>query len=200
MVFGAAAILVIWALHPFAVRLARKNDWTGVRVQTKARLGWAIASGAVLAFVGCVLGFSVAGFVVGAYALVLVLISIADMEARIIPNVLALAAAALGLALSPLLEDVGFVRSILGLAAGAGIFLVLVVVSRGRIGEGDVKLAGALGAMCGLPVVLVALLLGIVGSGLVAIALVAVRVRRAQDICDTCTKPSMPGSISTNAP
>jgi len=57
-----------------------------------------------------------------------------------------------------------------GIAAALLLFLV-VVISRGGMGMGDVKLAGLLGLMAGFPLVFVALFIGILAGGIVAAAL-----------------------------
>ena len=65
---------------------------------------------------------------------------------------------------------------------GAGVLLVLMLViyfaSRGGMGEGDVKLAPALGLWLGLEQGLAALLLAFVGGGIVGLALLACGRRR----------------------
>ena len=55
------------------------------------------------------------------------------------------------------------------------------LISRGGMGGGDVMLAGLIGMVNGFPLVFLALLLGIVGGGLVAIILVILRLRSRKD-------------------
>ena len=64
-----------------------------------------------------------------------------------------------------------FLSALAGGVAGALLLLLVVVLSRGGMGMGDVKLAGLLGLMAGFPLVFVALFVAIWAGGLVAVAL-----------------------------
>jgi leader peptidase (prepilin peptidase)/N-methyltransferase len=70
------------------------------------------------------------------------------------------------------------VSSLVGGAVGLAMFWLIVVVSRGGMGWGDVKLAALIGLICGFPLVLLALILGAVLGGLAALLLLLVRRRR----------------------
>ena len=64
-----------------------------------------------------------------------------------------------------------FLSAMAGGISGALLLLLVVVLSRGGMGMGDVKLAGLLGLMVGFPLVFIALFIGIWAGGLVAVAL-----------------------------
>jgi leader peptidase (prepilin peptidase)/N-methyltransferase len=64
-----------------------------------------------------------------------------------------------------------FLCAMAGGIAGALLLLLVVVLSRGGMGMGDVKLAGLLGLMVGFPLVFIALFVGVWAGGLVAVAL-----------------------------
>ena len=57
-------------------------------------------------------------------------------------------------------------------------FWLIAVVSGGGMGWGDVKLAGLIGLICGFPPVLLALILGAVLGGLVAVLLLVAKKRK----------------------
>ena len=61
--------------------------------------------------------------------------------------------------------------SLLGIALGGGLFLVIILASSGGMGGGDMKLGAMLGAFLGWQLGLVALLLAVLSGGLVAIGL-----------------------------
>jgi len=97
-----------------------------------------------------------------------------DLRSRRIPNALVAAAAAVGCALAALGGPRALLESLLGgLVAGLPL---LGCWARGLVGAGDAKLAFALGVLLGMPWAPVALLWGTVLGGVVAAALVAVRL------------------------
>jgi len=61
------------------------------------------------------------------------------------------------------------------------VMLLPYLISRGGMGGGDVMLAGLIGMVTGFPLVFVALFLGIVGGGLVAVSLLLLRLRTRKD-------------------
>ena len=81
-------------------------------------------------------------------------------------------------AFSFLWTDLGVVSSLIGGAVGfALLFLPYIIYPKG-MGAGDVKLALMIGLMTGFPEVFVALLLAIVGGGLLAILLLALGLKK----------------------
>lgn len=65
----------------------------------------------------------------------------------------------------------GLFNALLGGIVGLGLFLLLAALSRGKLGAGDVKLAGVIGLMTGYPSVLNALIFGVLLGGIAAIFL-----------------------------
>ena len=118
-------------------------------------------------------------------------IAVIDLEQGLILNKVLVPSAAVMLAVAPLWPVLGVERTFLGntgvlaslessLAAGAGaflFFLAIVLVRRGAMGGGDVKLAGVLGLLLGFPGILVAVWLAAISGGLVALALLLLRKR-----------------------
>ena len=88
-----------------------------------------------------------------------------DLAYRRIPNYVTYATAGLGLALSIVNDTVG--SSVLGLVAGVAILLPAFV--HGKMGGGDVKFMGAVGAVGGFPFVLEALAYGFAVASVMAV-------------------------------
>jgi leader peptidase (prepilin peptidase) / N-methyltransferase len=102
----------------------------------------------------------------------LVAVTLTDLERRVIPNKILLAAAVAGLAVAAIGDPSSLPeRTIAAAAAGALLFLVALAYPRG-MGMGDVKLTAVMGFFLGrniAPAVLVALLAGsIVGLTMIA--------------------------------
>ena len=136
------------------------------------------------------------GFVVvSAGASLLLVIAVIDLEHSLILDRIALPAILALLLLSPFWTELGLDRPFLGssdmlastgnsLTAGAGaflLFLVILLTYPPGMGGGDVKLAGLLGLLVGLPEIFVALWIGAVAGGSVAIALLLLRRKGRKD-------------------
>jgi len=67
-------------------------------------------------------------------------------------------------------------------AIGFVFFLIVFLINPKGMGMGDVKLAGLIGLATGLPLVIVALLTGILLGGLVAIVLLLLRLKGRKDV------------------
>ena len=127
-------------------------------------------------------------FAVGALLLaMLIAITAIDLRHQIIPDAITLPGIPLGVIASLCTERPGVgiawlgipagswpgvvADSLLGILAGGGIFLVIILASGGGMGAGDMKLGAMLGAFLGWKLGLLALLLAVLSGGLVAIVL-----------------------------
>ena len=110
----------------------------------------------------------------------LVAISLVDLQVRRIPNPLTVTLALWAAAQMLWLRRPTPAEAGLGLVVGGGLFVLLALARRGAMGAGDVKLAGAMGVLVGYPLVLKALLWGILAGGVGALWLLISRrsVRR----------------------
>jgi leader peptidase (prepilin peptidase)/N-methyltransferase len=140
-------------------------------------------------------GLTGGGLLLALAAALLLALALIDLEHGLVPDRLVLPGALLALLISPLWPLLGVARSLgpmegglgsaLGsVAAGVGallLFLAVVVLSRGRMGWGDVKLAGLIGLLTGVPGVAVALWLAIVAGGAAALLLLGLRRRGMKD-------------------
>ena len=114
------------------------------------------------------------------YTAVLILVIVIDLENRLILDVVTWPGTAVALLLSLVLPDINLLSALLGAVLGYLLFLGIyglakVTFGPGAIGQGDVKLAMLMGAMLGVPQILIALMLGIFIGGIVSGVLLATR-------------------------
>ena len=128
---------------------------------------------------------------VAAATSLLLVVAVIDLERGLILNRIVLPSVVVLLVLAPFWSQLGFAREFPissgmiaslanSLAAGAAGFLVFLLIALAHpqgMGGGDVKYAGLLGLLLGIPGVLVALWGAVVSGGLVAIYLLAMRKR-----------------------
>jgi leader peptidase (prepilin peptidase) / N-methyltransferase len=115
------------------------------------------------------------------YLALLLLIIVIDLENRLILDITTLPGTALALLFSLVLPEINLISAVLGAVIGFLLFLLIYWVAKitfgpGAIGQGDVKLALLMGAMLGVPNILVALVLGIFLGGLISGILLATRL------------------------
>ena len=123
------------------------------------------------------------GFVVMAY------LAVTDIRARIIPNKVVLPATLAAIMLSPWstnLQDTGYVYPVLMSSLG-WLFCVVwmglaAYLSEGRLAGGDIKLAGLIGAMTGMPFAPAALGAGVLMGGIFACWLIVSKRRSVRDV------------------
>lgn len=109
----------------------------------------------------------------------LVVITLTDLERRIIPNKVLMVSAPLALVIGLALDPGGEPeRLIAGLAAGALLLLIAIIYPRG-MGMGDVKLVAVMGLYLGRAVA-PALLIGIAAGALVGLAMILMRGAEAR--------------------
>ncbi len=129
------------------------------------------------------LGPTWAGLRAFALGLLLIAATFTDLETRLIPDRLTLPGLLLGLGLQlhpapgPGLRD-----GLVGALVAGGLFFAIAwlsphVFGREGMGGGDVKLAAMMGAFLGLPLVMVAVFLGVLAGGAAAVLLLACRLR-----------------------
>jgi leader peptidase (prepilin peptidase) / N-methyltransferase len=176
---GLVGLLVGLAVSPVADRIATNAPVRRPlleRVPRSPRFPLvAAASGALAAASGAVYGFTAEAAIAAFFCIVLVIVTRADFEHRLIPNRIVLPGAAVLLVARTIAEPSP--AWALG-AFGAGLVLFLVVLAYpAGLGMGDVKLAVFLGAGLGASVV-VALFAGFLAA-FVPAAAILVRYGRA---------------------
>ena len=121
------------------------------------------------------LGPSVKLIIVATYSAILLLITVTDLEHRLIFNVVILPSILLALAFAFVNEDLTWRAAIVGGAAGFLLSYIAALLARGGLGAGDVTLSALLGVMLGFPHILLSLLLGVLLGGVVVSLLLVTR-------------------------
>jgi leader peptidase (prepilin peptidase)/N-methyltransferase len=126
-------------------------------------------------FVGAYLKFGVGIDLVAACLLLAALVALTaiDLDHQLLPDAITLPGILTGVAANVASPNGSLIDSLIGIAVGSGIFLVIILASGGGMGGGDMKLGAMLGAFMGWKVALVALFLGVVAGGLGAVLFLA---------------------------
>ena len=120
-----------------------------------------------IVFAGDLAGFAMAAIFLAA----LVAITVIDLRHQIIPDAITLPGIVVGLAASFAAGRISWLESLVGVLLGGGVFVVIILVSRGGMGGGDLKLGAMLGAFLGWQALLVALFVAVMLGGISAVAL-----------------------------
>lgn len=137
------------------------------------------ATGVLFALAYLRFGFGRDLLVVSLYLAVLVVVFVIDQRHRLILNVVTYPMAAVALALAAIPPGPGPDRALSGALVYGGFFVLLYAVAAllyrrpDALGMGDVKLAVVIGLMTGLPLAVVAMLLGVLLGALAALAVLA---------------------------
>ncbi|MDQ7857263.1 MAG: prepilin peptidase [Armatimonadota bacterium] len=114
-----------------------------------------------------------------ALAFLLLVITFIDLDHQLILNRLSYPGVLLGLGFAA--AQGRLVPAVLAALGAGGLIAAIVILSRGGMGEGDIKLAAMIGAFLGWPGVAVALFAAFLVGGLVGVGLLALRLRRRRD-------------------
>jgi leader peptidase (prepilin peptidase) / N-methyltransferase len=121
-------------------------------------------------------------FIVAAVLLAtLVVVTAIDLQHQLIPDVITLPGILVGLVANLAIGHVSWLDCVIGIVVGGGLFLVIILVSRGGMGGGDMKLGAMLGAFLGWKALLFALFAAIVLGGLVGVAVLVSGLRGRKD-------------------
>jgi leader peptidase (prepilin peptidase)/N-methyltransferase len=111
----------------------------------------------------------------------LVAIAGIDLEHQLIPDTVTLPGTAVGFLTSFLSPSATWLGSLLGTALGGGLFLVVILASRGGMGAWDMKLGTLMGAFLGYILALAAIFAAVILGGVCAALLLATALRRRRD-------------------
>ena len=112
---------------------------------------------------------------VSIYTAILILITVTDLEHRLIFNVVMLPAILLAVAAAFFTPGLSWGVALVGGAAAFVLAYVAALFSQGGLGGGDVTLSAFLGLIIGFPKVLLSLMFGVFLGGLVALLLLLTR-------------------------
>jgi len=104
-----------------------------------------------------------------------------DLQHQLIPDAITLPGILVGLLLNLATGRMSWVESVIGIFLGGGLFFLIILVSRGGMGGGDLKLGAMLGAFLGWKALLFGLFVAIVLGGVIGTAFLATGVRGRKD-------------------
>jgi leader peptidase (prepilin peptidase) / N-methyltransferase len=115
-----------------------------------------------------------------AFVSLLIIISFIDFDLKIIPDVLSIGGAILGMALSFFRPAVSYKEAFFGILLGGGILFVIAIsyqffAKREGMGGGDIKLLAMIGAFCGIWGVVFTLVFGALAGTVVGIPLMLIK-------------------------
>jgi leader peptidase (prepilin peptidase)/N-methyltransferase len=140
-----------------------------------------LAAAAIFAFLYYRYGFTGHMLLISVYMAIFLLITVIDMEHRLVLNRVIGPSILLALIAGSFTPGLSWKQSLVGGLLGFGFFYIVALINPGGMGIGDVKLAAFIGLVTGFPAVIVALLVGILTGGLVSLFLVVTRIRSRRD-------------------
>ncbi len=164
------------------------------------RLLWMeIGAGVLFAFLYWHYGLSIELAVTAFYCCLFITLMVIDLEHGLILNKIVYPAMLVALLISPFLPpskvtqldgaialllsnfpESGIVQAAIGGGIGLGLFLLIVIISKGGMGWGDVKMAGLIGLITGY-LIPVSLFLAAILGGLVAGILLLLKIRKRKE-------------------
>jgi len=115
------------------------------------------------------------------YCCVLIVVSVIDLEQQVIPNRVIRPSIVFALAGALISPSLSLRESLIGGLVGFGFLFAVAFISPAGMGMGDVRLAAFIGLAVGFPAIVLALVVGIVGGGVVAALLLVTRVKGRRD-------------------
>mgnify|MGYP001034950325 CR=1 FL=1 len=148
-----------------------------------------LTTGIIFPFLYWWCGLSAELAVMAFYACLFIVVLVIDLEHGLILNKVIYPGMAVALLLALFLPQPwltqwmvpGVVNAAMGGGIGFVLFLLIAIISRGGMGWGDVKLAALIGLAAGFPLVFIALIMGAILGGVVAIVLVVVKRRKRKE-------------------
>ena len=109
------------------------------------------------------------------YTAILLLLTVTDLEHRLIQNAVILPSLLLAFAGGFYSPYFSWKQAVLGGAIGFVVFYVLALLARGGLGSGDVTLAAFLGLITGFPNIILVIVYGMLLGGIISAALLVTR-------------------------
>lgn len=115
------------------------------------------------------------------YLAIFILVTVIDIEHRLVLNRVIFPAILLALMAGPFTPGLNWKLMLVGGLVGFGLFYVIALIYPGGMGAGDVKLAAFIGLITGFPDVFLAIIVAILAGGLISLLLVLTRTRSTRD-------------------
>ena len=115
--------------------------------------------------------------VISFYCCLFIIILVIDQEHGIIPNRIVYPSLVISLVIAIFTSRIEIANAAIGGGIGLVIFSLIVIISRGGMGIGDIKMAALIGVATGFPMVFVALLLAVLCGGTVALVLLLGKIK-----------------------
>lgn len=104
-----------------------------------------------------------------------------DLEHYIIPDKIILPTMIAGFLLNIVLHFESLLDYLMGFALGGGIILLIVILSRGGMGGGDIKLFATVGMFLGLKLTALAMLLAFILGSIAGLILIIFKLKKMKD-------------------
>ena len=114
----------------------------------------------------------------GIFSAIFLALLFTDLERRLLPNRIVYPAAVLAMAVSWAWPDRNAAQAFAGGGLAFAVMLLMYIISMGRFGFGDVKMATLMGLAAGFPAMTVGLFFTAISAGLVALILMLTRIVR----------------------
>ena len=159
-------------------------------------LGCGLLTAFLFWYKGLTLDFGVIAF----YSYIFIAIALIDLKHQLILNKIVYPSLIIALIIAPFFIKSGggpvqhLINALIGGAVGFVFLLIPAVVTRGGMGFGDVKMAALIGLVTGFGEVFVAVLGGVILGGLMAIILVAFRLKKRKEVIPSVLSSQLPPS------
>jgi leader peptidase (prepilin peptidase)/N-methyltransferase len=140
-----------------------------------------LASGVLYVLLWMKFGTTILFAVYALFTSSLLIISLIDLDHKIIPNIISLPGIAIGLCLSLWALPITPPASVLGILIGGSFFYLIALVSKGGMGGGDIKLIAMIGAFLGWQGALFTIFSGALLGSLVGVILMLLGKKGRKD-------------------
>lgn len=140
-----------------------------------------LSNGAAYMGIFAIYGLSIQTLIYCALFSILLVISMIDLKHYIIPNGLVITLIILA-SINLIMDFRNFNNYILGFFAASIILLLIAIITRGKMGGGDIKLMAAAGLLLGWQDILLALMLGSLIGSVIGLSLIALRVIKREQM------------------
>lgn len=152
----------------------------------RAAISWRYPIVEVITAAALVLAYGAFGptaeFVIAGLLLpMLIAIAAIDLQHQLIPDVITVPGILGGLLANLGTGRIPWLDSVVGILLGGGLFLAIILASRGGMGGGDLKLGAMLGAFLGWKAMLFALFVAVILGGALSVVLLASGLRGRKD-------------------